>query len=74
MSDRENLNPTPEARLAMVIWSHEYAFEQRGGVMDFWHSLSPGRQSTCRQLLGDVARAAKAHGRTLDDINGGVSP
>lgn len=68
MSNRDNLNPIPEARLAMAIWSHEYAHEQRGGSMDFWKSIGASRQAICRNLLRDVARAAIAHGRTLEDM------
>lgn len=65
---RDNLNPTPEARLAMALWSHEYAYEQRGGVMDFWHSIGMARQRICRGLLRDVARAAVRHGISLDKL------
>lgn len=66
--DRDNLNPTPEARLAMVIWSDEYAFKQRVGSMDFWHNLDAGRQNTCRRCLRDIAKTAIAHGRSLEDM------
>lgn len=65
---RDNLNPTPEARLAMAVWSDEYAYEQSGGCMDFWHSIGDSRRNICRRLLRDVARAAVAHGLTLEDM------
>jgi hypothetical protein len=68
MDETSNLNPTPEARLAMVIWSHEYAFEQRGGSMDFWRALDAGRKRIARDLLRGVARAAISHGRTLEEM------
>ncbi len=33
--DRDNLNPTPEARFAMCHWHDRYA-AQHGGSMDFY--------------------------------------
>jgi hypothetical protein len=60
---RRNLAPHAEARLAMAIWSHEYAHEQRGGSMDFWDSLSPSRQAICVNLLNDVLVAIETNGR-----------
>lgn len=60
---RRNLNPHAEARLAMAIWSHEYAHEQRGGSMDFWDSLSPSRQRLCVDLLDEVLAAIEKTGR-----------
>lgn len=62
-----DLNPTPEARLAMVIWAHEYAYG-RLGSMGFWDSLSEGRKEICRRCLADIAAAAIKHGRTLEDM------
>lgn len=55
MDDKEraqrNLNPHKAARLAMVIWNEDYAFKQRGGVMDFWDSLPEGKKWTARRAL-----------------------
>ena len=34
-----NLNPTPEAKVAMIIWGEEYS-KQGGGSMDFFVQLS----------------------------------
>lgn len=65
MKNHDDLNPTPEARIAMCIWSDEYAYG-RLGSMGFWHSLSDSRQDTCRRVLADIAKAAIAHKRTLD--------
>jgi hypothetical protein len=45
-----NLNPTPEARVAMIIWGAEYA-AQRGGSMDFWDSLSADRKRRCELVV-----------------------
>jgi len=57
-----NLNPHAEARMAMVIWSHEYAHEQSGGSMDFWDSLSEGRKRQTKELVDEIA-AAVSDGR-----------
>lgn len=38
---QRNLNPHAEDRLAMVLWSREYAYEQRGGCTDLWDSPDP---------------------------------
>ncbi len=68
---RRNLNPHAEARLAMAIWSHEYAHEQKGGSMDFWDSLSPSRQTICVTVLDDVLKAMSEQGRAA--LNSGAS-
>lgn len=60
---RRNLSPHAEARLAMALWSHEYAYEQRGGSMDFWDGLSPSRKRVCVDVLNDVLKAMEANGR-----------
>lgn len=60
---QRNLNPTAEARLAMWLWSHEYAHEQRGGSMDFWDSLDDARKRRCREIVDDVLRANESAGR-----------
>jgi hypothetical protein len=62
-----DLNPTPEARLAMAIWSEAYA-RGRLGSMGFWESLSDSRKETCRRCLGEIAASAIKHGRTLEDM------
>lgn len=62
--DRENINPTPEAVVAMTLWSKEYAFGQRGGSMDFWHSLSDYQKRICKELVERVRAADKAHSRS----------
>lgn len=45
-----NLNPTPEARVAMIIWGKEYV-AQGGGSMDFWDKLSPVRKKRCALVV-----------------------
>lgn len=63
MSDRDNLNPHAEARLAMALWSHEYAHEQRGGSMDFWDTRTPSQKRQCVNIVDAVLKAAKENGR-----------
>ena len=58
-----NLNPTPEVVLAMTLWGREYAFEQRGGSMDFWDNLDESRKRLVRDLLARVEKAQAAHRR-----------
>ena len=60
--DRRNINPTAEAVIAMNLWSHEYAFEQRGGSMDFWDRLDESRKRRCQELAQRIREADKAHG------------
>lgn len=48
--ETRNLNPTPEARVAMIIWGQRYS-EQRGGSMDFWDSLSNDERERCRLVV-----------------------
>jgi hypothetical protein len=62
-----DLDPTPEARIAMLIWSSEYAHGGCGS-MGFWNSLGDGRKNTCIRALADVAKAAISHGRSLEDM------
>jgi hypothetical protein len=49
-----NLNPTPAARVAMIIWGLEYS-QQKGGSMDFWDTLSAHRQRLCELVVEDLA-------------------
>lgn len=60
---RRNMNPHAEARLAMWLWSQEYAHEQRGGSMDFWDNLGAERQKRCVSIVTDVLRAHAEGGR-----------
>jgi hypothetical protein len=47
----------------MSLWSERYAFQQRGGSMDFWDSLTERQQRLCRDIVDDVLKAAKENGR-----------
>lgn len=47
---KRNLNPTPEAKVAMIIWGKEYS-EQNGGSMDFWDGLSEDRKKRCKLVV-----------------------
>ena len=55
-----NLNPHAEARVAMAIWSYEYAFKQSGGSMDFWDSLSPGQKRQCVDFVDKILASRRA--------------
>jgi len=54
-----NLNPSPEAVVAMVIWGKEYS-EQGGGSMDFWDQLDKPRKNRCRSVVKEI------HGRGME--------
>lgn len=56
----ENLNPTPEAVIAMTLYGKEYS-EQMGGSMDFYNSLSISRQLRCADLLDRIKEAMVKH-------------
>lgn len=58
-----NLNPHAEARLAMALWSHEYAHEQRGGSMDFWDSRTPSQKRLCADIVQTILDAMEKNGR-----------
>jgi len=64
MTDQSrNLRPHAEARLAMAIWSHEYAYEQNGGVMDFWDSRSQRQKQICVDVVSAILKAMEQNGR-----------
>lgn len=60
---RRNLRPHAEARLAMALWSREYAHEQRGGSMDFWDAIGAQRQRICREVVDEILKANTEVGR-----------
>jgi hypothetical protein len=64
LADARNLNPTPEARLAMLIWGKRYS-EQRGGSMDFWDSLTPSEQRICEEGVEKILEAHRAYSRSF---------
>ena len=51
-----NLNPHKAALIAMTLYGKEYA-AQRGGSMDFWEKLSPGRKDTCREIVAQLSKS-----------------
>jgi len=62
MTDQtRNLNPTPEAKFAMIVWGREYAHDFRGGSMDFWDQLSEPRKRKCRLIVQAVNEARAAY-------------
>ncbi len=60
---KRNLNPTPEAVIAMYMWAQEYS-EQRGGSMDFWDKLSKHRKNVCINCLQRIHAAERARKRS----------
>ncbi len=61
-NQKRNINPTPEAVVAMNLWGTAYA-AQRGGSMDFWDDLSEPNKKRCAELVQRVLDAAIAHKR-----------
>ena len=53
-----NLNPTQEAKVAMIIWGKEYS-EQMGGSMDFWDGLSADRKRICELVVKALTKTDK---------------
>lgn len=49
-NNQRNLRPTPEAVFAMYHWHEAYA-AQRGGVMDFWDTLSDRDKRFCHDAV-----------------------
>jgi hypothetical protein len=66
--DKRNLRPHAEARLAMSMWGHEYAHEQRGGSMDFWDSIGEQRQKLCIEIIDDILHDLHENGRSVKII------
>jgi hypothetical protein len=56
----------------MCLWSERYAFQQRGGSMDFWDSLTLSQQRLCRRIVDGILKAEKENGRAaLAEETGG---
>jgi len=53
-----NLNPTPEAVVARIIWGKEYS-EQMGGCMDFWDGLNKEKKSRCKLVVEELSGMPK---------------
>jgi hypothetical protein len=62
--DRENINPTPEAVMAMELWCHHYV-AQTGGSMDFWNDLSESGKRRCQDAVARILAAAVCHNRVV---------
>lgn len=58
-NQQRNLNPTPEARVAMITYGKEYS-KQRGGSMDFWDSLPEDIKRRCRLVVAALNNLHKA--------------
>lgn len=50
-----NLNPTLEARAAMIVWGRIYS-EQKGGSMDFWDSLNDYNKRICKLVVEEIEK------------------
>ncbi len=50
---QRNLNPTPAAMVAMIIWGHEYS-KLGCGSMDFWDGLSRDKQARCECVVAKL--------------------
>lgn len=61
-SDRDNVNPTPEAVAAMWLHSDSYS-RHCGGSMDFYVARTKSQQENCERMVKEIIGAAKAHGR-----------
>lgn len=57
-----NLRGHAEAVAARHVYGREYA-AQNGGQMDFWDGLSEVRKDDIREMVDNILRAAKEHGR-----------
>lgn len=66
---QRNMRPHAEARLAMWLWSREYAHEQNGGSMDFWDAIGELRRRHCIDLVDEILRSYKENGRATALIN-----
>jgi hypothetical protein len=66
-----NLNPTFEARIAMIVWGDEYS-KQDGGSMDFWDSLNDVRKRRCKLIaelfLDTIEKAKPPYLRATDQL------
>lgn len=67
MSDR-NIHPHAEAHLAMAMWGHEYAHEQKGGSMDFWDHIGASRRRIVVQCLDDILKSMAENGRAPAEV------
>ena len=57
-----NLNPSPQAVVAMIIWGKEYS-EQGGGSMDFWDQLDKHRKNRCKSVVKEIHRRGVEKGK-----------
>jgi hypothetical protein len=52
---KRNLNPHKEAKMAMWLWSEEYA-NQHGGSMTFYDRLDDYRKRLCKQAVDEIEK------------------
>jgi hypothetical protein len=63
----DDMNPTPEAYVAMSIFADEYGAQARG-CMGFLKSLAPYQRQRVKELLRDISKAAKSHKIGIDQL------
>ncbi len=62
VNQERNLNLSPQAVVAMIIWGKEYS-EQGGGSMDFWDQLDQPRKDRCRSVVNEIHKRGTEGGR-----------
>jgi hypothetical protein len=67
-----NLNPTPEAKVAMIIWGERYA-ALGGGSMDFWDSLTPSERGRCCLVVKVLIEPRAAEIERLNGLVAGMT-
>ncbi|MDD5693562.1 MAG: hypothetical protein PHU86_03775 [Patescibacteria group bacterium] len=55
--DKANLNPHKEARLAMWIWSEQYAKTGLGSMQFYETYLSSRERRLCEQAIKDILKS-----------------
>ena len=69
---RRDLNPHKAARMAMWLWSANYAASGLGS-MGYWDSLSEQARETCREAVSEIEDSpseslSRAVGVGLDEL------
>jgi len=64
---RRDLNPTPAARVAMLVWGDAYS-KQRGGSMQFWDSLPNDKKRLCEMVANNLVGSMTAALNTIKEL------
>ncbi len=65
MRMNRDLNPHKAARIAMLLWSREYAYSGKGS-MSFWDSLKESRKLICREEAAKIVEAPDERGAGVE--------